>query len=467
MGSWKFSKKPIELPYSMSIEMEFQMLTKSGLFLNDQELNIVTQKIVENATEIFLRALDDPDLSPLIRDRITGEPFATQKANIGSVFSLSYKNQKKIMDLDLLKSIAPSILVVKIPHCYVLDEMVWWIQKLVSIAEQALPKDVFLIPTGLNPIQEISAGSSCGTYYQIGNFKNDKEEIGIYDIIRDFIPHIIALSANSPFINGAPTGEVKVTGFALNKQYACLGCVRSNRLQYDVSMFSYADPNYYIPYLPPHQNINYYLDMIRKPSIEEARFQDLIPFTESGTIELRICDTQLSLARTISLALLIESLARLASEMKSIPDAGSQSLVKNRESAIINGLFGPFNVGTIPFREMMKDDPNFTEFYVGNIERNRLHTYLHEAVQNMLLLLKETFKKERFIETPFLTPILLSIFGDNDIAKPPFTEAEYQMHLYLTHQHNMSAVLKDLILLMVNCCEDPTRMPFSGTVKNF
>jgi hypothetical protein len=463
MSSWQISKKPIDLPYSMSIEIELQMLTKNGLFLSEQEIIPHVQKMVEDATELFLKDLDTPTFPPLIKERITGEPYATQKANKGSVLSLNYSNRKKAMEIDLLKRIPPSILVVMTPHCNLLDELVWWCQKLISIAEQVLPKDVFLISTGLNPIQQIGAGLSCGTYYQIGNFKNDKEKINVYNIIRNFLPHIIALSANSPFINGAPTGEVKVT----DRQYACPGCIRSNRLQNDISMFSQTDPNYYIPYLPSHQTPSYFLDIIRKSSLEEARFQDLIPFTALGTIELRICDTQLSIARAIGISLIIEALALSASEMKSVPDAGSQSLLINRESAITHGLFGAFNVETIPFREMMKENPKYTEFYLGNIKKNKLHTFLFEAVQNMLLLLRDIFKKERFIETPFLNPILLSVFDDMDIAKAPFTEAEYQLHLYLARQRDISAVLKDLILLTVKCCEDPSYSPISGNIKNF
>ncbi|MDD1778217.1 MAG: glutamate-cysteine ligase family protein [Candidatus Helarchaeota archaeon] len=463
MSNWQISKRPIELPYSMSIEIELQMLTKDGLFLSEEEIIPHMQKMVEESTELFLKDLDTPTFPQLIKDRIVGEPFATQKGNKGSVISLNYNNQKKTMEIDLYKRVAPSILAVVTPHCTILDELVWWCQKLISIAEQALPKDIFLISTGLNPIQQITAGSSCGAYYQIGNFENDKEKINAYNLIRNFIPHIIALSANSPFINGAPTGEVKVT----DRQYACPECIRSNRLQYDVSMFSQTDPNYYIPYLPPHQTPNYFLDIIRKPSLEEARFQDIIPFSELGTIELRICDAQLSIARTIGIALIIEALALLSSEMKSIPDAGSQGLITNRDSAISNGLFGMFTVEKIPFREMMQENPKFTEFYLGNIKKNKLHVHIYEAVQNMLLLLRDIFRRERYIETPFLTPILLSAFDGTDIAKAPFTEAEYQLHLYLARQRDISAVLKDLILLTVKCCEDPSYSPISGTVKSF
>ena len=49
MSSWQIPKKPTELPYSMSIEMELQMLTKDGLFLSEEEIISHMQKLVEDA----------------------------------------------------------------------------------------------------------------------------------------------------------------------------------------------------------------------------------------------------------------------------------------------------------------------------------------------------------------------------------------------------------------------------------
>jgi hypothetical protein len=83
----------------------------------------------------------------------------------------------------------------------------------------------------------------------------------------------------------------------------------------------------------------------------------------------------------------------------------------------------------------------------------------------MFLLLRDIFKKQKFAETPFIEPLLLSVFGEIEIAKVPFTESEYQLYLYLQRQGNINAVLKDLILLDVKCCDNPTFSPISGKLK--
>lgn len=465
MSIWQISEKPIELPFSISIELELQMLTKEGFFFSDEDMTLYMQKMVEDATELFLKDLDAPSFPKFIRARITGEPFATQKARKGSVIALNYNTRGKNAEVIVIGRAenANSILECNTPLCTTIDELAWWCQKLIGISEHAFPKEIFLISTGFNPIQQGSTGMSCGTNYQLGNFKDDKEKIRVYNIIRDFIPHIIALTANSPFINGAPTGDVQV----IRGQYVASGCTRSIRLRNDFSLFSQPDSRNYLPYLSPGQDHSFFLDTIEKTSDQEAQFQDLVPFTKTDTLKVRICDAQLSIARTVGVALILQALAFLARGMKIIPDAGSQSLVLNRASAIADGLFGTFNVEQTPFREMMLVDSKFTEFYLGNLKKNKLHAYLYEAVQNMFLLLKDVMRKQRLTDNPFIEPLLLSVFGDVDIAKVPFTEAEYQLYLYLQRQRDINAVLKELILLLVKCCDNPTFSPITGKLKPY
>ncbi|NVM28200.1 MAG: hypothetical protein HWN65_05110 [Candidatus Helarchaeota archaeon] len=464
MSYWEFSKNPIELPFSMGIELELQMLTKDGLFLSGNEMVFHMRKMVEDATELLIRDLDESAIPKLIQKKIRSDPRITENEEKGTVVSLDYKIGGKGVDIEIfgrdgnVASIT-YILEVVTPPCTHLDELVWWCQRLVAISEMVIPKELFLISTGFNPLQrEYYRGLSFGTHYHLGSFKDNKEKIKVYNVIRNFIPHLVALTVNSPFINGVPTDDIRIIG----KRYAAPGCLRSVRLKSNVSMLSRSDPRVYIPYLTPDQDPSYFLSVIEKASMEDARFQDLFPFTEWGTIELRICDAQLSIARTIGIALTIQALALLARSMKKIPDAGSSSLVTNREAAITRGLFGGFRADLAPFREMMKANSKFTEHYLGDFKKNKLHTYLFEATQKMFVLLRDILKKQGFLETPYMDPLLLSVFGKIDIAQFPFTEAEYQLYLYLQKQRNIYAVLKELILLTVKCCEDPTYTPISG-----
>ncbi|NVM54152.1 MAG: hypothetical protein HWN66_10665 [Candidatus Helarchaeota archaeon] len=469
MSPWQFPKKPLELPFSMGVELELQMITRDGLFLSGDQLVHTMQKMVEDATEVLIRDLDESAIPKLIQQKIRSDPRITQNEEKGIVTSLDYKIGSKGVDIEIfgrdgnVASIT-YILEVVTPPCTYLDELIWWCQRLVSIAELVLPKNLFLISTGLNPVQrEYYRGLSFGTHYHLGKFKDEKEKIKVYNMIRNFIPHIVALTVNSPFMNGVPTDEVRIIG----NRYAAPGCLRSIRLKSNVSMLSRSDPRVYIPYLYPGQDPSYFLGVIEKASLEDARFQDVFPYTEWGTIELRICDAQLSIARTIGMALTIQALALLARSMKNIPDAGSHLLVANRDAAITRGLFGTFRAEQAPFREMMKANSKFTEYYLGDFKKNKLHNYMFEAVQKMYILLKDILQKRGFLQTSFLDSLLLSVFGNVKVAQFPFTEAEYQLYLYLQKQQNIYAVLKELILLTVKCCEDPSYSPITGKLNKW
>jgi hypothetical protein len=467
--SWEFSKKPIELPFSMGIEMEVQMITKDGLFLSGDEMVFHMQKMVETATEVLTKDLETGNIPKIIQGKMNKEPRITENVEKGTVVSLDYKIGGKSVDIEIFGrdgNVASITYILEIvtPPCTYLDELVWWCQRLLSTAEFVMPKNLFLVSTGFCPTQrEYYRGLSFGTHYHMGGFKDDKEKIKVYNMIRNFIPHIVALTVNSPFINGSPTDDVKIIG----NRYAAPGCLRSVRLKSNESMLSRSDPRVYIPYLHKNQDANHFLSVIEKASMEDARFQDLFPFTDWGTIELRICDAQISIARTIGVALTLQALATLAREMKEIPDAGSKSIVMNRDAAINRGLFGTFRADLVPFQEMMQISPKFTELFLGDLKKNKLHAYMFEAIQKMFILLKDVLKKQNFLDTPFLDPLLLSVFGTIDVAEFPFTEAEYQLYLYLQRQKDIYAVLKDLILLTVKSCENPSFSPISGKLNKW
>ncbi|MHA1130945.1 MAG: glutamate-cysteine ligase family protein, partial [Candidatus Helarchaeota archaeon] len=427
------------------------------------------RQMVEESQQVLIQSLDEGILPNIIKHKIKVEPHITESEEKGTVLTLTYKIGSKTVDIDIfgrdgnVASIT-YILEVVTPPCTYLDELVWWCQRLTGLAELVMPKQLFVVSTGFNPLQrEYYRGVSFGTHFHMGNFKDEKEKYKVYNMIRNFIPHLVALTVNSPFINGAPTDDVRV----IRNRYAAPGCLRSVRLKSNVSMLSRSDPRVYIPYLYPEHDSNYFLNVIEKASLEDARFQDLFPFTDWGTIELRICDAQLSIARTIGVALTIQALALLSRMMKTIPDVGSKSLVSNREGAITRGLFGSFRADQAPFREMMQINPTFTENYLGDFKKNKLHSYMFEAVQNMYVLLKDILKKQKFLDTPFMNPVLLSVFGNIDFAQLPFTESEFQLYLYLKNQGDIYAVLKDLIILTAKCCENPSYSPITGKVNKW
>jgi glutamate---cysteine ligase / carboxylate-amine ligase len=106
-----------------------------------------------------------------------------------------------------------------------------------------------------------------------------------------YIPHFIALSASSPFFQGADTA------FA------------SSRLN-SVSAFPLAG---HIPFLPDWAAFTEYFDHMRRLQVVESMkdfYWDIRPKPEYGTIEVRVCDTPLTLERSAALAEYARALAR-------------------------------------------------------------------------------------------------------------------------------------------------------------
>lgn len=106
-----------------------------------------------------------------------------------------------------------------------------------------------------------------------------------------FIPHFIALSAASPFYQGADTA------------------FDSSRLNV-VTAFPLSG---YAPYLTTWDAFNAYFAKMRRLGIVESMkdfYWDIRPKPEYGTIEIRVCDTPLTVARAAQLAAYAQTLCR-------------------------------------------------------------------------------------------------------------------------------------------------------------
>ena len=113
-----------------------------------------------------------------------------------------------------------------------------------------------------------------------------------------YIPHFIALSASSPFFQGVDTA------FA------------SSRLN-SVSAFPLAG---HIPFLPDWAAFTDYFEHMRRLQVVESMkdfYWDIRPKPEYGTVEVRVCDTPLTLERAAALAEYARALARYLTEDQS------------------------------------------------------------------------------------------------------------------------------------------------------
>ncbi|NGX49683.1 MAG: hypothetical protein K940chlam5_01282, partial [Candidatus Anoxychlamydiales bacterium] len=353
------------------------------------------------------------------------------------------------------------------PPCIFVEELAYWCSMLFQLAKATLPKDLHIIASGINPSsKEYMRGLSQADHHHFGTFGSELEKAQGYSMIRNFIPHLIALSCNSPIINNKPTDEIKVIG----NRITAPNCVRSLRLKNNTTMLSGNDPKHYIPYLTDtsQNSQNYFLQVVQKASLEDGRFADLFCFTDWNTIECRICDAQISICRRIGLGLVLQALLYKARKLLQkgfwVPDAGSETITFNRKGAIERGLislFKPINLGR---EKLAMYDPDFAEQYLG--PEGEPVRYMTQAVQRMFFYIKDELKELGFLYSPFLKPVLQSVFGNISYAEPPITEAEYQLSLYrykldIGEDPN---ILYDLIYFTIMYCQDPLNNPLTGTL---
>jgi carboxylate-amine ligase len=149
-----------------------------------------------------------------------------------------------------------------------------------------------------------------------------EDAIRLYDRMRAHLPLLLALSANSPFWQGRDTG---------------LASARTPLFQ--------AFPRVGIPrafgtYAAYAETVDL---LIRCNAFPESTYLwwDVRPQPRLGTIEVRICDAQTTVAQTCSLVALIQCIARLEIEEgwidESLIDA-PEALVENRFIAVRDGM---------------------------------------------------------------------------------------------------------------------------------
>lgn len=129
-----------------------------------------------------------------------------------------------------------------------------------------------------------------GQHIHIGCDSGDSAVLLVHLMSR-YIPHFIALSASSPYSQGVDTA------FA------------SSRLN-SVSAFPLAG---HMPFVIDWSEFNVYFEQMRRLQVVESMkdfYWDIRPKPEYGTIEVRVCDTPLTLERASALAAYAQALAR-------------------------------------------------------------------------------------------------------------------------------------------------------------
>ncbi len=446
------------LVFSHGQELEVQLVKSDGTFMSGDEMVHLMEELVKEARSLFVKWMDGGQVPQYIMQKMGGYPEFYTDHEKGLVMQIPYYlpdgKQLKIDSFGRDGNVAAITYILELvtPVCTFVEELAWWESTLFSLAYQVLQSqkgDLYICSTGLNPMGEYMRGLSFGDHSHIGTFYSPLEKIQFYDMIRNFIPAAISLSVNSPLTKGKPTDEVKV----VKGRYAAPNCVRSIRLLNNTSMLSSNNPARYPPYLleDNEQTRQQFLTTVGKADFYDARFQDVYPYTDFGTIEVRIADAQLSVARRIALCCLFQVLGyktrKILSQGRYVPGAASECLVKNREKAVRQGLFGTFTTEGIDEAQFRQYDPEFANVYLGDAGGERVR-YIFQHVERMFKWLAPEIKELGY--TQFMMPLLLSVFGElpNGILTP-FTEADYQLSMYYYKQvNNMSTnIMPDLINL--------------------
>jgi len=466
------------LPFTHGIEMELIIADDKGNYPPGDEMVFRMREIVKDAIRIMDQILYEgrDDFYPVpdyIRSKVTARPYGREDLEKGYAMDIRYRlPDNSEVDIDTFArdgnvTAITYILELVTPPCEYVEELAYWASILFLLAKNTLPNDLHIIASAINPAAgEYMRGLSQADHSHIGSFESDLEKVQAYCMIRNYIPHIIALTCNSPILNNKPTDVVKI----VNNRITAPNCVRSLRLKYNTTMLSNNDPKHFIPYITSadQDTINYFLGVIQKASLEDGRFQDVFPFTDWGTIEVRISDAQISICRRIGIALLIQAMCYKARKLLAkgvwVPDAGSETIAYNRKTSIERGLISLFRPINLTREHLAQYDKEFAEQYLG--PQNQPIRYMMQAVQRMFFYLKDELKELGFLYSPFMKPLLQSVFGNVSYAEPPITEAEYQLSLYdykVKNGENPN-ILYDLIYFTIQYCQDPLNNPLTGTL---
>ena len=459
--------------------MELIIADDNGDYPPGDEMVFRMKEIVKDAIKIMDQILyqgrsDFLPVPDFIRQKVMVRPWGRDDLEKGYAMDIRYKLPNDVeVDIDTFArdgnvTAVTYILELVTPPCEYAEELAYWASTLFLLAKNTLPNDLHIIASAINPAaRSYMRGLSQSDHHHLGSFQSDTEKAQAYSMLRNFIPHIIALTCNSPIINNKPTDVVKI----IKNRITAPNCVRSLRLKNNVTMLSNNDPKHFIPYIidTNEETLNSFLQVVQKASIEDGRFQDIFPFTDWSTIECRISDAQISICRRIGIGLLIQALYYKARKLLQrgvwVPDVGSETITINRQGAIERGLISLFRVAPSLTREHLAQyDAEFAEQYLG--PEGHPVRYMTQAVQRMFFYLKDELKELGFLYSPFLKPVLQSVFGNISYSEPPMTEAEYQLSLYQYKLDNNEDpnILYDLIYFTIQYCQDPLNNPLTGTL---
>jgi carboxylate-amine ligase len=209
-----------------------------------------------------------------------------------------------------------------------------------------------------------------GLHVHVG-VEDRETAIHLMNAARYFLPHIMALSTNSPFWLGMDTGL---------KSYRCKVFDKFPRTNIPDQFSSYGEYERYVNLL------------IKTNCIDNAKkiWWDIRPHPNFPTLEFRICDVPMRADETIAIAALIQAtvvmLWKLHAANQSFRLYGRALLMENKWRAARYGIDGKmidFGKETeVPVRDLIHEYLNLIDEVVDELGSRNEINYIHRILEN-------------------------------------------------------------------------------------
>ncbi|MHA2307266.1 MAG: glutamate-cysteine ligase family protein [Candidatus Hodarchaeales archaeon] len=430
-----------ELFFTHGIEIENHLVSReSGEVLVGDPLLTIWEQMFYGAFDYLNRIKKDKKTPKYIANKIAKVEIREEEKRerrLSFIF-LHYKLGKKTLKINCFGpdpniSQITWLLELVTPPCQYLEEIAFWIDKLYEAAIHGLSKtEVALLPMGLNPMEKrVRSGLTCGEHHHIGVPSFFRAPV--YNLIRNYIPHLIAFSSTSPFLDQKPSKEVIIKEKD-GKSNIIGRCIHSYRLLNNTGQMG---PN--IPqYLPPIDDLMDGEDFAKlvKKGPPDHRMVDMFPYTDYSTIELRFFDAQPWYENRLAIVLLIQAIAQKAKNMigekKEIHNVSANSLYKNRRKAVQFGFLAQFSPD---------DDlhPDFARYYNFDSLTGKKASKLIHSANSLVLFIQNELES---LGTDYLDYILIPLLGTKQF-NPPLAVTDYLLSRY-DPSKSLSDILPEL-----------------------
>lgn len=426
----------MRLPFSHGLEIENHLVDiKTSKLIVGEYLLKSWDVMFEKAFQFLSAIPKSPNTPDYIKKKIKNVRIVEEKKRDLNLkfITIDYVVNKKIFPTN---AIGPDpnisqitwLLEMVLPPCEMMEEIKFWIETLYESVSEALSEyGIKLLPLGLHPSEEeFRSGLSCGIHCHINGLTLN-ERISAYNLIRNFVPHLIALTACSPFIEGAPTGDVIIKELKNEKiRIIPKNSTRSIRLKYNTGQLGPNSVNY-LPWMPMNSKRKDFASYVKKEPPED-RFVDVNPFTDYDTIELRFFDTNPYIEMHLAMVLILQAICLKAQKLKGkIPEVSSLNLFNLRLKAIDFGMHGSFSSDT-------KIDGDFGKFYNYSPITQKENKKIFEAVLSLLFYLESEITSLEGYEE-YIKPFFSFFVGTNYI-EGPYNIADLLMYRWKVQSRN-------------------------------